>query len=980
MNLGAAASSSFRQRDTLTAKRVFALFGCLGLLVLVWLLSTPVHQIYWATQARLFEAKTAVLAPASSGEQATASGTGARKAQLPSATAREASDPVSSTKIQQQQQQQNYRREPEAAKDTVAISLLLKKAKQKVYNSVWQPDTDDDDHDAQQTALEDRELLNTLEQPAHLSQIPKQADLPQAKPSSKEAGRSNTFKDSDQDASAHPGLITSANMSTLNTTDIQDVIKEAEELGFEAAITSHRQLPAVSDTQASDAQESDMAANFTFPAYIPLDTGINSTAELYPSELVTEEDDQVGLVPAFGVGHDQDHGSLPKLPSNDAIGFAIDDLDASQPVSTSRDSIEAMIAETEEEEEGEMSLFASQQAHSAAATNDPEAESVSEADPSKVYTSEEAALEPAEPLSSQIHREEEAHRAVATLGMKPVKAEDHKLTKKLILKVASEGTVMVTWANFHYLDFTLNWVQHVQAANISAYLVGAMDDELLQALLERGINCFGMQSGLSIDDFGWGSKQFHKMGREKIGLVLTFTNMGFDVVVSDVDTVWLQDPLPYLANYPEADVLVSSDSLHATTTDGALEMYPGAGVANIGIMLFRSSAMMFAQEWNEALLANDDYWDQNAFNDLMNRGAKFDEQRSDRLFMGFDGKLRMGILPVSTFCSGHTFFVQRMADVMGLQPYVVHATFQFSGTPGKRHRMRESLLWDADPPEYFRPAGGLLTFDMHLGDLVELSAPHQQVLHSVDNSQAVPRQRTLKLDADKTGHFNLVNAQIQQVRTAMAIASSLNRTLVMPQLWCGMDRWWAPHDSNIPGSSLQLPFQCPMDHIFDLEQMIKHHPVEALGPHIDWREHSLLNNPLFPEEDLAAAAHVHICLGGESDCHDGSKQVVLSTGASSSSSIGLQANLTDQQLQTALASLEETAVLHFDSMMGAFGGHANHGDASRFQRRTEVYTSLWCCVDAHPGHVWYDMWWDQIPHEDRHKRQISDAWKPSTGP
>ena len=54
----------------------------------------------------------------------------------------------------------------------------------------------------------------------------------------------------------------------------------------------------------------------------------------------------------------------------------------------------------------------------------------------------------------------------------------------------------------------------------------------------------------------------------------------------------------------------------------------------------------------------------------------------------------MGILPVSTFCSGHTFFVQRMADVMGLQPYVVHATFQFSGTPGKRHRMRESLLWD----------------------------------------------------------------------------------------------------------------------------------------------------------------------------------------------------------------------------------------------------------------------------------------------
>lgn len=68
-----------------------------------------------------------------------------------------------------------------------------------------------------------------------------------------------------------------------------------------------------------------------------------------------------------------------------------------------------------------------------------------------------------------------------------------------------------------------------------------------------------------------------------------------------------------------------------------------------------------------------------------------------------------------------------------------------------------------DPPSYFRPKGGLLSFDMHLHGLVEHSAPHQQVLHSVDNSQAVPRQRTMKLDNDKIGHFNLVNAQIQQV-------------------------------------------------------------------------------------------------------------------------------------------------------------------------------------------------------------------------
>lgn len=39
------------------------------------------------------------------------------------------------------------------------------------------------------------------------------------------------------------------------------------------------------------------------------------------------------------------------------------------------------------------------------------------------------------------------------------------------------------------------------------------------------------------------------------------------------------------------------------------------------------------QEWNRALLADDKYWDQNAFNDLMNRGAQVSaKQRTDRLF------------------------------------------------------------------------------------------------------------------------------------------------------------------------------------------------------------------------------------------------------------------------------------------------------------------------------------------------------------
>lgn len=56
------------------------------------------------------------------------------------------------------------------------------------------------------------------------------------------------------------------------------------------------------------------------------------------------------------------------------------------------------------------------------------------------------------------------------------------------------------------------------------------------------------------------------------------------VIISDVDVMWLRDPQPFFQRFPDADVLTSTD--HLTPTVGAreeLEMYAEAGSAfNIG--------------------------------------------------------------------------------------------------------------------------------------------------------------------------------------------------------------------------------------------------------------------------------------------------------------------------------------------------------------------------------------------------------------
>lgn len=67
----------------------------------------------------------------------------------------------------------------------------------------------------------------------------------------------------------------------------------------------------------------------------------------------------------------------------------------------------------------------------------------------------------------------------------------------------------------------------------------------MQALIDQQVNTFSMRSGLTENDFGWGTPTFAKMGREKIRLIRVFLDLDVTVVISDVDVLWLRNPIPY---------------------------------------------------------------------------------------------------------------------------------------------------------------------------------------------------------------------------------------------------------------------------------------------------------------------------------------------------------------------------------------------------------------------------------------------------
>ncbi|KAL6533679.1 hypothetical protein OROHE_013512 [Orobanche hederae] len=524
-------------------------------------------------------------------------------------------------------------------------------------------------------------------------------------------------------------------------------------------------------------------------------------------------------------------------------------------------------------------------------------------------------------------------------GSKLPPLETFQLSKELVQQRVKDNVIAVTFGNFAFMDFILTWVKHLSDMGVDNLLVGAMDTKLLEALYWKGVPVFDMGSHMSTIDVGWGSPTFHKMGREKVILIDSILPFGFEILMCDTDMVWLKNPIPYLGRFPEADVLTSTDQVSPTVVDDRLDDWRQAGAAfNIGIFHWRptASSMKLAKEWKEMLLADEAIWDQNGFNDIVRKqlGPSVDEDSG--LVYAYDGNLKLGLLPASIFCSGHTYFVQAMYQQLRLEPYAVHTTFQYAGTDGKRHRLREAMVF-YDPPEYYDAPGGFLTFKPN-----------------------IPKNLLLDGEHNIESHFALVNYQIKQIRTALAIASLLGRTLVMPPLWCRLDRLWFGHPGVLVGTLTRQPFLCPLDHVFEVNVMLKELPEEEFGPGIHIREYSFFNNPSMPQQLKDSWLDVHLCQEGSHGCE-------VSNNTGQAGILKFPKRSTEETLKAIFSSFKHVKVIQFSSMQEAFLGFTDNTKEKRFRKRVKLYTGIWCCVeDQTPGHIYYDMYWDEKP-----------GWKPT---
>ncbi|MED6180705.1 hypothetical protein PIB30_012581 [Stylosanthes scabra] len=133
-----------------------------------------------------------------------------------------------------------------------------------------------------------------------------------------------------------------------------------------------------------------------------------------------------------------------------------------------------------------------------------------------------------------------------------------------LLSMAADETktIVLTTAGFSYKDMLMSWVCRLRKLSIENFIVCALDQETYQFSILQGIPVFNdplAPSNISFDDCHFGTKCFQRVTKVKSRMVLKILKLGYNVLLSDVDTYWFKNPLPLLQSFGPAVLAAQSD-------------------------------------------------------------------------------------------------------------------------------------------------------------------------------------------------------------------------------------------------------------------------------------------------------------------------------------------------------------------------------------------------------------------------------------
>ncbi|XP_078441721.1 arabinosyltransferase RRA2-like [Wolffia australiana] len=198
---------------------------------------------------------------------------------------------------------------------------------------------------------------------------------------------------------------------------------------------------------------------------------------------------------------------------------------------------------------------------------------------------------------------------------------------KLLEKIAIRRELIVALANANVREMLTVWFENIKKVGIKNYLVVALDDETEAFCTSNGVPVYRRNPDQGVDSIGKTGGN-HAVSGLKFRVLREFLQLGYSILLSDVDIVYLQDPFPHL--HRDSDVESMSDGHNTMTAYGYNDVFddPPMGwaryahtmriwVYNSGFFYIRPTiaSVELLDRVASRLAADERAWDQAVFNE-----------------------------------------------------------------------------------------------------------------------------------------------------------------------------------------------------------------------------------------------------------------------------------------------------------------------------------------------------------------------------
>lgn len=281
---------------------------------------------------------------------------------------------------------------------------------------------------------------------------------------------------------------------------------------------------------------------------------------------------------------------------------------------------------------------------------------------------------------------------VKGLRTNPPVAPDESVNPRLaelLEGVAVRKELIVCLANTNVKEMLAVWFENIKKVGIKNYLVVALDDGIEEFCKTNGVPVYRRNPDEGIDSIAKTGGN-HAVSGLKFRILREFLQLGYSILLSDVDIVYLQNPFDHL--YRDSDVESMSDGHNNMTAYGFNDVFdePSMGwaryahtmriwVFNSGFFYIRPTmpSIELLDRVADRLAKEANSWDQ----------AVFNEELFFPSHPGYDGlHASKRVMDMYLFMNSKVLFKQvRNDEVLSkLKPVIVHVNYH----PDKLPRMK----------------------------------------------------------------------------------------------------------------------------------------------------------------------------------------------------------------------------------------------------------------------------------------------------